>query len=266
MREALGYKTNVQIGGDKGNVMLYSETSQNQWLHKYVSWALIFILLVHVGPAVAHDSATACARPANTLEERLADISAEATCFLDDMSEPDRVLLRQQADMGVETAGLRARIQNLPLGQEVAVIVRTGEHFRGELAEAKSDEFTLWIKSESRSGRVKKTLQYQEVDSAVLPEWKGWMSPENLHDFKTDERLELLLTTGTKIKGRLSSISEQAVVVRLNGDERRTFDIHDVASVRKQGMQTWMKATIVVGIVVVALIGASYAALASAGG
>ncbi len=157
----------------------------------------------------------------------------------------------QSDEEEVDLARMRARIRNLPLGAEIQVVVRGGERFEGELAEATSEKFALSIKITSRGGRLKKRLRYEDVDSFVLPESNGWMPVEKIQQIEKGKRIEVLLVDDTKVKGRLSSATAKILKLDMGRGRTQDFSFGEVASVRNQGMQTG---------VIVAIVGAGVGA------
>jgi hypothetical protein len=70
---------------------------------------------------------------------------------------------------------------------------------------------------------------------------------EHMADLKVGRTVTLVLTDGTRVKGRIAAVSAEAVTIRPQNDEPRTVPKGDIAAIHK-GMPRWGKVLIGVGV------------------
>lgn len=217
-----------------------------------LAWIAIFLLVFPVPPSGADDE-DAGAKEASavpSLRERLRDMSSEAARFLEGLSESERMSLQMEARNETDATRLRLRMRQLPLGVGITVALRDGERVRGELAGTTEEEFSLNVphRTGSRTVKLRRTFRYEEVESADLPEAKGWSAAEKIRELPMGKRIELLLLDGSKVRGTLKNVAGRGFQLEVGKNDVREYSFDDVASVRPQGMRTSAKITLAVAI------------------
>ena len=240
-------------------------------MRRVLSWIAMCVLVFPVSPVGADDTdARITTRPhTGTLEQRLRDMSSEAARFFDGLPESERTSLRGiDAQQTVETrdetelARLRVRMRQLSPGAEIIVVLRDGERVRGELAGATEDEFSLNVPHLTGRKGVKfdRTFHYEEVESADLPEAKGWSAPEKIRELAIGKRIEMLLLDGSKVNGSLKSVTGRRFELEVGKKDVREYSFDEIASVRPAGMRTSSKVVLAVGIPLAILLALSIVA------
>jgi small nuclear ribonucleoprotein (snRNP)-like protein len=225
-------------------------------MRKVQSWIAIFVLVFPVSPVVADDTEASSLFHALSLEERLQDISSEATRFFDGLPESERLRLQETDDPqtrptteATEKARLRVRLRQLPSGTEVTIVLRGGERVQGELLEVTEDDFSLHVPYlGQRDAKLKKTLHYEDVESAEIPEAKGWSAPEKIRELPIGKRIEIVLLDGSKVTGSLKSISARGFELEVGKKAVREYLFDEAACLRPAGMRRSTKIVLAVGI------------------
>jgi small nuclear ribonucleoprotein (snRNP)-like protein len=208
------------------------------------------------------------AHPSITLDgsgNPLSDVSGEIERFLASLppSALDWARVQERSEDPVDLARNRARIRNLPPLTAIDVVTRDGRTIHGELVEANEQEFKIWVRVQSGSGKKSMDLRYDEIDSVTLPEWNGWMPDDRVDRIQSGKRIEVLLVDQTKVKGRLRSATTAVLTLEQQKGETRELSRNEIACVRVLGMPGATKAALIAGAAVGGAFLLSWIALAT---
>jgi small nuclear ribonucleoprotein (snRNP)-like protein len=174
-----------------------------------------------------------------TLEERLADMRAEAVRFMNG----------QPASVGRWTfARARILLLNLPAGSKLSVQCRDGRRVQGELKDVGPEEFALLVDVEQaaaedpklsglrRGAKVTRRIRIEDVESIDFS-GNGWIRGESLMDIEVGKNVEVLMLDGSRFRGRLKSRTTERFTLE-HGGKLSDHPFDEVVMARQGGMKT----------------------------
>jgi hypothetical protein len=239
-------------------------------MRQTLSWIVILLLILPVGSVELEGIENG--PNARTLRQRLRDMPAEAACFSNGLPESGRPWLpaidvqQTVTEDEAEVARLRVRIRQLSPGTEITIVLRDGSRLQGEIADTDRDAFRLVVPHPAtRGAKQTRSFRYEEIESADLPEAKGWSPAEKIPQYGKGRRIDVLLVDGTLLQGRLSHVAGKRFGLEVDDKQVREYSLDEVASVRTRGMPTHAKVWIAIGAAVGVLLGIQLALCAGPG-
>jgi small nuclear ribonucleoprotein (snRNP)-like protein len=225
-------------------------------MRQILSILLISTFVVPITPVSAQD-----VDPIPTLEERLRNMDAEVERFLNlKATESTGCFWGQRADDSFEVEKIRTILRNLKPDSLIVVVLRDGSIARGRLKEANDKDFSLQVEL----GESRRTLTKYRFDQVTRLDYPG--SPVKAQQIPNGKRVEVLLLSGEKVRGRLSGTSGGIISLSTGKNTNRDFSFAEVFTVGKLGMRTAYKVLIGGSIAFLAPVITTAALVSASGG
>jgi small nuclear ribonucleoprotein (snRNP)-like protein len=196
-----------------------------------------------------------------TLEKRLHNMDAEVERFLSlKATESTGCRWGQEGDESFEVERVRTILLNLKPDSYIVVVLRDGSTAQGRFKGANDKDFSLQVEL----GESSRELRKYRFDQVTRLDYPG--SPLKAHQILNGKRVEVLLLSGEKVRGRLLDTSEGIISLSTGKDTNREFRFAEVFTVRKLGMRTAYKVLIGGSIAFLALVITTAALVSASGG